>query len=205
MSSVFLLILQTADRIPRFRKLFVLWLHRRQWINRSLHSGVSFSVRKRGLIAAIKMFRSGFLSRFAEIDADEQDREKMEMWREKKNYKTVAIPRQESLKLPDAAWNSELSLRLNNVERKTLLVRWTSASKRTTIPSFWSVGSRRDNWSVQLFGLSKPTDLNSIYCGHSCTFIHCIPICMSDNTTNIWRKIEDTIQLKNNKNSKPKN
>lgn len=87
MSSVFPL--KTAGRIPRFHELFVLRLRRRQRINRSLHSGVSFSARKRGLIAAIKMFRSGFLSRFAEIDADERDRGKMEMWRGKKIIKQL--------------------------------------------------------------------------------------------------------------------
>lgn len=69
-SSVFLLSLRTAGRIPRFHELFVLWLHWWQRINRSLHLGVSFSARKHGLITAIKMFRSDFLSRFAEIDVD---------------------------------------------------------------------------------------------------------------------------------------
>jgi len=55
-----------------------------------------------------------------------RDRRKQAGWEkngEKKNYKTVAIPRQKSFNLLDAARNSELRLRFNNVERKTLLVR----------------------------------------------------------------------------------
>lgn len=63
-------------------------------------------------------------------DRCRQGGEGMEIKKEKKIIKIVAIARQESLNLPDVAWNSALCLRFNNVERKILLIQRISASKR---------------------------------------------------------------------------